>query len=103
VLSVSLRFKVMSSFRRTLNQRFNPVSVRSRVVGGGNGAGQAALFLASCRCEVTLAIRRPDIESGMSRYLVDRVLAHPNVTVRGGAEVRGLNGEEALESISGGP
>ena len=70
------------------------------VVGGGNGAGQAALFLASCGCDVTVAIRRPEIESGMSRYLVDRLLANPKITVRGGTEVTRLNGEHVLESIS---
>jgi thioredoxin reductase (NADPH) len=70
------------------------------VVGGGNGAGQAALFLASCGSDVTVAIRRPEIESGMSRYLVDRLLANPKVTVRGGTEVTRLDGEGVLESIS---
>jgi thioredoxin reductase (NADPH) len=70
------------------------------VVGGGNGAGQAALFLASCGCEVTVAIRRPEIDSGMSRYLVDRLLASPKITVRGGTEVTRLDGGHALESIS---
>jgi thioredoxin reductase (NADPH) len=70
------------------------------VVGGGNGAGQAALFLASFGCDVTVAIRRPDIESGMSRYLVDRLFANPKITVRGGTEVARLDGEHALESIS---
>jgi thioredoxin reductase (NADPH) len=70
------------------------------VVGGGNGAGQAALFLASCGCDVTVAIRRPEIESGMSRYLVDRLVANPKITVRGGTEVTRLDGEHGLESIS---
>jgi thioredoxin reductase (NADPH) len=70
------------------------------VVGGGNGAGQAALFLASCGCEVTVAIRRPEIDTGMSRYLVDRLLASPKITVRGGTEVTRLDGGHALESIS---
>ena len=70
------------------------------VVGGGNGAGQAALFLASCGCDVTIAIRRPEIESGMSQYLVDRLLASPKVTVLGGTEVTRLEGEHVLESIS---
>jgi thioredoxin reductase (NADPH) len=70
------------------------------VVGGGNGAGQAALFLASCGCDVTVAIRRPEIESGMSKYLVDRLLANPKITVRGGTEVKRLDGEHALESIA---
>jgi thioredoxin reductase (NADPH) len=70
------------------------------VVGGGNGAGQAALFLAASGSEVTVAIRRPEIESGMSRYLVDRLLANPKITVRGGTEVRRLDGEHVLVSIS---
>jgi thioredoxin reductase (NADPH) len=70
------------------------------VVGGGNGAGQAALFLASCGCDVTVAIRRTEIESGMSRYLVDRLLANPKITVRGGTEVTRIDGEHVLESIS---
>jgi thioredoxin reductase (NADPH) len=70
------------------------------VVGGGNGAGQAALSLASCGCDVTVAIRRPEIESGMSRYLVDRLLADPKITVRGGTEVTRLDGEHVLESIA---
>jgi thioredoxin reductase (NADPH) len=70
------------------------------VVGGGNGAGQAALFLASCGCDVTVAIRRPEIESGMSRYLVDRLLANPKITVRSGTEVTRLDGGHVLESIS---
>jgi thioredoxin reductase (NADPH) len=70
------------------------------VVGGGNGAGQAALFLASCGCDVTVAIRRPEIESGMSRYLVDRLLANPRISVRGSTAVTSLSGEQVLESIS---
>jgi thioredoxin reductase (NADPH) len=70
------------------------------VVGGGNGAGQAALFLASCGCDVTVVIRRTEIESGMSRYLVDRLLANPKITVRGGTQVTRLDGEHVLESIS---
>jgi thioredoxin reductase (NADPH) len=70
------------------------------VVGGGNGAGQAALFLASCGCDVTIAIRRPEIESGMSQYLVDRLLANPKVTVLGGTEIARVDGEQVLESIS---
>jgi len=70
------------------------------VIGGGNGAGQAALFLASCGCDVTVAIRRPEIESGMSQYLVDRLLASPKITVLGGTEVTRIEGEDVLESIS---
>jgi thioredoxin reductase (NADPH) len=70
------------------------------VVGGGNGAGQAALFLTSFGCDVTVAIRRPDVASGMSRYLVDRLLANPKITVRGGTQVARLDGGHALESVA---
>jgi len=70
------------------------------VVGGGNGAGQAALFLAANGCDVTVAIRNPEIESGMSQYLVDRLLANPKITVRSGTEVTRIGGGQVLESIS---
>jgi thioredoxin reductase (NADPH) len=69
------------------------------VVGGGNGAGQAALFLAAGGCTVTIAIRRPEITSNMSRYLVDRLLASPNVTIRPATEVTRLDGDTSLESL----
>ena len=49
---------------------------------------------------MTVAIRRPEIESGMSRYLVDRLLASAKITVRGGTEVTRVEGEHVLESIS---
>ena len=43
------------------------------VVGGANSAGQAALYLASRGCGVTLAVRGKDVASGMSSYLLDRL------------------------------
>ena len=70
------------------------------VVGGGNGAGQAALFLAANGCDVTVAIRGPQIETGMSQYLVDRLRADPRITVHSGTQVARLGGTQALESIS---
>jgi thioredoxin reductase (NADPH) len=70
------------------------------VVGGGNGAGQAAIFLASCGCDVTLAIRRREIDANMSRYLLDRLLANARITVRGGTEVVRLDGERVLEAVA---
>jgi thioredoxin reductase (NADPH) len=70
------------------------------VIGGGNGAGQAALFLAAKGCDVTIAIRRPDITAGMSQYLVDRLLATPNITVRAGTQVTRLAGGATLESVT---
>jgi thioredoxin reductase (NADPH) len=70
------------------------------VIGGANSAGQAALFLAARGNPVTLAIRGPDPAAGMSAYLLDRLRAHPRVTVRPGAEVTGLAGATALAAIT---
>ena len=50
------------------------------VVGGGNSAGQAAIFLSQGGCPVTLVIRGPDLGRSMSRYLVDRIEADPHIT-----------------------
>jgi thioredoxin reductase (NADPH) len=70
------------------------------VVGGANSAGQAALYLAGRGSEVSLVVRGPDIAAGMSAYLVDRLLAHPRVTVRHRSEVTRLDGEDFLEEVS---
>ena len=70
------------------------------VVGGANSAGQAALFLASRGCDVTIAIRGPDIGKSMSTYLVDRILADPRIDVRLRAEVTGLHGDEVLRAVT---
>jgi thioredoxin reductase (NADPH) len=70
------------------------------VVGGANSAGQASLYLASRGSRVTLAIRGPDAAAGMSAYLLDRLDAHPGVTVRVSAEVTGLSGTTALDTIT---
>jgi thioredoxin reductase (NADPH) len=69
------------------------------VVGGGNSAGQAALFLAKSHCSVSILIRGSDLERSMSRYLADRIEAHPDITVRTGTTVTGLTGNGSLEAI----
>ena len=52
------------------------------VVGGGNSAGQAALFLSQSGCGVTLVIRGSDLNKNMSRYLVERIDLDPRITLR---------------------
>jgi thioredoxin reductase (NADPH) len=69
------------------------------VVGGGNSAGQAALFLAGRTSRVYLLIRGGDLEKSMSRYLVDRVTDAENVEVLASREVRELVGEDRLEGL----
>src|SRR5688572_4576583 len=64
------------------------------VVGGGNSAGQAALFLAKNNCLVSILIRGSDPGKSMSRYLADRIEAHPAITVRTGSQVVGLSGRD---------
>ncbi len=69
------------------------------VVGGGNSAGQAALFLADHAKEVHVILRGGDLGSKMSNYLVQRIEAAPNVFVQLFTEVTKLKGEHHLESL----
>jgi thioredoxin reductase (NADPH) len=63
------------------------------LVGGGNSAGQAVVFLAPKVKHVHLGVRRP-LEATMSKYLIDRIKALPNVSLYTGAEVIGLEADE---------
>jgi thioredoxin reductase (NADPH) len=69
------------------------------VVGGGNSAGQAALFLAGRTRRVYLLIRGDDLGKSMSRYLVDRVTSTENVELLANTEIRELVGEDRLEGV----
>jgi thioredoxin reductase (NADPH) len=69
------------------------------VVGGGNSAGQAALFLAQEGSRVSIVIRREALDATMSRYLIARIEADPAIEVLGSTEVRGLAGEEHLDEV----
>lgn len=69
------------------------------VVGGANSAGQASLFLADSGSEVHLVVRDAELGAGMSRYLVDRVLAHPAISVHTNTEVTRLGGDRHLEEL----
>jgi thioredoxin reductase (NADPH) len=70
------------------------------VVGGGNSAGQATVFLADRGSKVFLIVRGEELTEGMSRYLVDRIEHHPSVEVLLHAEVRELAGAHgSLEAI----
>lgn len=69
------------------------------VVGGGNSAGQAALYLARTCTEVRIAIRGESLATSMLRYLIDQVERHPHVDVLPRSEVTGLVGEQRLEGV----
>jgi thioredoxin reductase (NADPH) len=70
------------------------------VIGGGNSAGQAAIYLAQSNCAVTLAIRRSGLTETMSQYLIDRIDADPKINLLTGVEVQGLAGEDHLEQVT---
>ena len=69
------------------------------VVGGGNSAGQAAVYLSRRTSQVYLLIRGGDLGKGMSRYLVDRVMSAENIELLTNTEVRELVGEDRLKGI----
>ena len=69
------------------------------VVGGGNSAGQAALFLAASGSPVTVVIRRHDLGASMSRYLVDRIEVDARIDVRTNSTITSLDGDRTLSSV----
>jgi thioredoxin reductase (NADPH) len=66
------------------------------LVGAGNSAGQAAVYLASQAAKVWMLVRRPSLAETMSRYLVERIESLPNVEVVTGAQVSGLEGRNGV-------
>jgi thioredoxin reductase (NADPH) len=75
--------------------RTGPVAI----VGGGNSAGQAALFLSRSCGTVHVIIRRTALDASMSRYLVDRIERNPRIIVWPSTQVTALTGTNKLESV----
>ena len=71
------------------------------LVGGGNSAGQAAVFLASHARHVRVLVRGPGLSSTMSRYLIDRIAASPNIAVLCETEIVELLGtpDQGLQGV----
>src|SRR6202035_2764693 len=70
------------------------------IIGGGNSAGQAAMFLSrSARC-VRVLVRGSSLAASMSSYLSSRLAGDPRITIEYGAEVSELHGTEHLESLT---
>ncbi|MEM7693442.1 MAG: FAD-dependent oxidoreductase [Pseudomonadota bacterium] len=70
------------------------------VVGGGNSAGQAAVFLARRAKHVHILIRGETLAASMSDYLVERIEASDHITLHRNTEVSALHGGRALEAIT---
>ncbi len=70
------------------------------VVGGGNSAGQAAVFLASSCRQVHLLVRSKGLADSMSRYLIRRIEESPNITLRSYTEIAALEGNGQLQRVT---
>jgi thioredoxin reductase (NADPH) len=70
------------------------------VVGAGNSAGQAALYLARFANSVGILVRGRSLADSMSKYLIERIEESPNVSVRTSASVAELHGDGRLEEVS---
>jgi thioredoxin reductase (NADPH) len=70
------------------------------VVGGGNSAGQGALYLARFARSVTLLVRGAGLAETMSQYLVERIGEAENIQVRAHVAVSEVHGESSLEAVS---
>lgn len=69
------------------------------VIGGGNSAGQAAVFLAESARRVHMLVRSGGLAATMSRYLVHRIEGHPSIELHRSTELDGLEGETHLERV----
>ena len=77
-------------------------SMRGRdviVIGGGNSAGQAAIFFANYAATVTLVVRKNDLSASMSAYLIAEIGAIANIVVELQSEIVQLEGDTHLEAV----
>jgi thioredoxin reductase (NADPH) len=70
------------------------------VVGGGNSAGQAVMYLSRRAAHVHVLVRGEGLAASMSSYLIERLQASPKVTLHPFTEIIGLDGEAVLESVT---
>jgi thioredoxin reductase (NADPH) len=83
--------------------RFDGVAVTGRrifIVGGGNSAGQAAVFYSGYAAEVIMLVRGPGLTQSMSQYLIQQIHNKANIRVEPYAQVTGVHGEGHLEQIT---
>jgi thioredoxin reductase (NADPH) len=70
------------------------------IVGGGNSAGQAAMYLSKFAKNVYIIIRKENLSSTMSSYLIDQVSGTPNISLLANSEIRAAMGNGRLEQLS---
>jgi thioredoxin reductase (NADPH) len=77
----------------------NVVGKKVFIVGGGNSAGQAAMFLSSYAAEVKVLVRGEGLKLSMSQYLIDQIASKANIQVLPFTQVVSVDGEDRLERI----
>jgi thioredoxin reductase (NADPH) len=70
------------------------------VVGGGNSAGQAAVFLSQTARKVYMLVRAANLSESMSQYLITRISGNPSIELLYNCELSGLEGEKNVERVS---
>ncbi len=70
------------------------------IIGAGNSAGQAAMYLVEFATKVVIAVRGDSLEAKMSQYLVDRIYEHPRIEVRLQTDVAAAHGDHHLEALT---
>jgi thioredoxin reductase (NADPH) len=70
------------------------------VIGGGNSAGQAAVFLSQTARKVYMLVRGTDLAQTMSRYLIQRISGNPSIELLCDTELVGLGGDDSLAEVS---
>ncbi|NJL03418.1 MAG: FAD-dependent oxidoreductase [Chloroflexaceae bacterium] len=85
-----------ASLTEAVSCQDNPVFI----IGAGNSAGQAAIYLAQYAAHVTLIVRGDDLGKSMSHYLIERIEQSPQISVRLESEVIGVQGTDHLEAIT---
>jgi thioredoxin reductase (NADPH) len=77
----------------------NVVGKKAFIVGGGNSAGQAAMFLSNYAAEVKVLVRGEGLKLSMSQYLIDQIASKANIKVLPHAQIISAEGENHLERI----
>jgi thioredoxin reductase (NADPH) len=73
---------------------------RVLVIGGGNSAGQGAMYLARYAEDVQIVVRREDLHGSMSQYLVDQIAKTPNIRLTARTELARVDGEGHVERVT---
>jgi thioredoxin reductase (NADPH) len=94
------RFETANVFyEATINERQACIGQSVVVVGGGNSAGQAAVFLAATARNVYLLVRDRNLRAKMSHYLADEIESNPRIKVMTHTEIRELRGDQFLAAV----